>query len=113
MIFTVQAQILDFCVLAHLSKGDTYGYELNQALVDTLNLSESTLYPVLRRLSKDGFLDTYDEAFDGRNRRYYTITEKGKVLLEEYQGTWLEYKGRIDSLVGGVSWIEINLLRIY
>lgn len=103
MIFPVQAQILDFCVLAHLSKGDTYGYELNQALVGPLELSESTLYPVLRRLSKDGFLDTYDQAFDGRNRRYYTITNSGKDILNEYTTTWMEYKRRIDSLVGGVS----------
>lgn len=102
MIFPVQAQILDFCVLAHLSKGDTYGYELNQALVDTLELSESTLYPVLRRLSKDGLLNTYDEAFDGRNRRYYTITENGKSILYNYMNIWEEYKKRIDSLTGGV-----------
>lgn len=103
MIFPVQAQILDFCVLAHLSKGDTYGYELNQALVEPLDLSESTLYPVLRRLSKEGFLDTYDEAFDGRNRRYYTITDSGKNILVEYLDNWREYKNRIDGLVGGVS----------
>ncbi len=103
MIFPVQAQILDFCVLAHLSKGDTYGYELNQALVGPLDLSESTLYPVLRRLSKEGFLDTYDEAFNGRNRRYYTITESGKDILVEYLGSWREYKNRIDTLIGGVS----------
>ena len=103
MIFPVQAQILDFCVLAHLAKGDTYGYELNQALVGPLELSESTLYPVLRRLSKDGFLDTYDEAYDGRNRRYYTITDSGKNILSEYTVTWNEYKRRIDTLVGGVN----------
>lgn len=99
MTFPVQAQILDFCVLAHLSKGDTYGYELNQALVEPLELSESTLYPVLRRLSKDGYLNTYDEAFDGRNRRYYTITDRGKSVLEEYSESWKEFKNRIDKLV--------------
>lgn len=99
MTFPVQAQILDFCVLAHLSKGDTYGYELNQALLGPLELSESTLYPVLRRLSKDGYLDTYDEAFDGRNRRYYTITDSGKNILIEYSESWKEFKRRIDKLV--------------
>lgn len=104
MAFPIQAQILDFCVLAHLKKGDTYGYELNQALMNTLELSESTLYPVLRRLKKENYLKTYDEAFDGRNRRYYSLTDEGYDILKKYHNDWKEYKERIDSLVGGVSY---------
>ncbi len=102
MAFPIQAQILDFCVLAFISKNDTYGYELNLALMDNLQLSESTLYPVLRRLKKNKLLDTYDKSIDGRNRRYYTITDLGRETLEAYHYDWQEYKSRIDKLTGGV-----------
>lgn len=101
MAFPIGAAVLDFCVLAIAEKDDTYGYALNQALVDTLSLSESTLYPVLRRLKKNNFLKTYDKEFDGRNRRYYSITEEGRKELQQYRKDWKEYKNVIDGVVGG------------
>ena len=78
MSFQVGSTILDACVLSVLRKKDTYGYQLNQEIKEKLGVSESTLYPVLRRLQKEGLLTTYDEAVMGRNRRYYRLTEKGK-----------------------------------
>ena len=66
-----------------------------------LDISESTLYPVLRRLQKEDYLKTYDEPFQGRNRRYYAITGKGKAKYEEYKEDWNGYKDRIDSLLSG------------
>ncbi|MDO5725217.1 MAG: PadR family transcriptional regulator [Tissierellia bacterium] len=101
MAFPVQAQILDYCVLALISKGDTYGYELNQSLIKNLDLSESTLYPVLRRLKRDKLLRTYDKAFDGRNRRYYSITPDGLEMLKEFDRDWSEFKYKVDEIVGG------------
>lgn len=100
MSFQLQAQILDYCVLALLEQKDSYGYELTQKLMDVFSISESTLYPVLRRLRKSNDLTTYDQAFDGRNRRYYSLTPEGRKLLTEYHQDWKEYVMQIESIVG-------------
>ena len=72
--------------------------------ISVMNVSESTLYPVLRRLQKEDYLQTYDREFAGRNRRYYRITEKGLEQLEIYRREWTEYKKQIDSvMLGGIS----------
>jgi len=99
--FQVGAALLDACVLAILSREDAYGYVLTQNVKEILNVSESTLYPVLRRLQKEDYLTTYDMPFDGRNRRYYQITDKGKEKLNEYLSEWDEYKGKVDKILSG------------
>lgn len=101
MAFQLGSSLLDACVISVLVRGDTYGYVLTQSVKQVINISESTLYPVLRRLQKDGFLTTYDEPFQGRNRRYYAITPKGKEKHEEFKKEWTEYKTQIDSLLFG------------
>lgn len=101
MVFQVSATLLDACVLSVLRKKDAYGYVLTQTLKDSLEISESTLYPVLRRLQKDEFLATYDEPYQGRNRRYYTITEKGLNQVEQYRGAWKDFRQRVDKLIEG------------
>jgi PadR family transcriptional regulator PadR len=101
MIFQVGAALLDACVLATLRHEDAYGYVLTQTLMGTLEISESTLYPVLRRLQKGEFLSTYDRPWQGRNRRYYSITKKGLAQAEIYRSGWQEYKRRVDSLIDG------------
>lgn len=101
MGFQVGSALLDACVLAVLSKEDTYGYVLTQTMRTVTDLSESTLYPVLRRLQKDGYLTTYDQPFQGRNRRYYAITEDGKAKYEKYKEDWIVYKQQVDSLLCG------------
>ena len=78
MAFTVGAPLLDALVLSVASAEDTYGYKITQDVRSVMTVSESTLYPVLRRLQKDGCLETYDQAFAGRNRRYYRITPQGQ-----------------------------------
>ena len=69
---------------------------MKQAIV----VSESTLYPVLRRLQKGNYCQTYDEPYQGRNRRYYSITEEGKAKLEEYKLQWIDYKTAIETFLG-------------
>lgn len=101
MGFKIESSLLEACVLAVLSREDTYGYVLTQSMKKVLNISESTLYPVLRRLQKEEFLQTYDQPFQGRNRRYYSVTEKGKEKYEMYQEEWTSYKEKIDSLLVG------------
>lgn len=103
MAFQLGSALMDACVLAVLNRGDTYGYVLTQQVREIMDISESTLYPVLRRLQKDGCLETYDQSFQGRNRRYYKVTEKGKEKYEEYIKEWEEYKIKIDKiLLGGM-----------
>jgi PadR family transcriptional regulator PadR len=101
MMFSVGAALLDACVLSVLQQEDAYGYVLTQTLNDKIEISESTLYPVLRRLQKDDFLSTYDVPWQGRNRRYYTITEKGKGMFSEYKDAWTDFRGRVDGLILG------------
>lgn len=104
MTFQLGAGLLDACVLAVLMKEDAYGYSLTQSLQEVVSISDSTLYPVLRRLRSDGLVVTYDQAFEGRNRRYYAITEQGKQQYYSYRKEWESFKQRIDSIIiGGVT----------
>jgi PadR family transcriptional regulator, regulatory protein PadR len=103
MVFQLGSALLDACVLAVLTKADTYGYILTQNVKEMIDVSESSLYPVLRRLQKDDCLTTYDQPFQGRNRRYYSITEQGRERLTEYAEEWQQYKTKVDKiLIGGI-----------
>ena len=101
MAIPLSAGLLDACVLAMLERQDLYGYVLTQNIQDVAEISESTLYPVLRRLQKEGCLTTYDQPFQGRNRRYYAITPLGRERLKQTAGEWATFKARIDALLGG------------
>lgn len=99
LLFSVVSPLLDACVLAILEEKDTYGYALTQRLKSQLELSESALYPVLRRLCATGALSTYDKEIQGRNRRYYSITNMGKTMLNRYKNEWETYKNRVEALL--------------
>ena len=100
MVFNTGAALLDAIVLAVVSKESegTYGYKITQDVRQALEVSESTLYPVLRRLQKDDCLETYDKEYGGRNRRYYKVTEKGMVQLNLYRDEWRNYSTKISKL---------------
>jgi PadR family transcriptional regulator PadR len=95
-VFSVSTALLDAVVLSCVAKGDTYGYELTHNIQSVFSLSESTLYPVLRRLQKNQCLNTYDKPYMGRNRRYYHITEIGLQTLASYRAEWQQYKKQVD-----------------
>lgn len=101
MKLPISAELLDGCVLALLAQQDYYGYALTQQLQTTLPISESTLYPVLRRLKKQNYLETYDQPFNGRNRRYYRLTFAGTQRLAEIRQEWATYKQALDWLLEG------------
>ena len=101
MNFNTGTTLLDAVVLSVVSREGTYGYKITQDVRQVIEVSESTLYPVLRRLQKEEYLETYDKAFDGRNRRYYKITSNGTVLLNEYRKAWTDYRKDIDSILLG------------
>jgi len=98
LIFTVNASLLDAIVLSVVSENDTYGYKITQEVNNIIGISESTLYPVLRRLQKENDLEVYDMEYLGRNRRYYKITNKGRILLSLYKEEWEMYKEKIDKV---------------
>ena len=101
MVFTTGSALLDAVVLSVVSLEGTYGYKITQDVRQVMDVSESTLYPVLRRQQKDGFLETYDMEFQGRNRRYYKITSNGMILLDKYRSEWVSYKNNIDKILMG------------
>ena len=103
MVFNTGAALLDAIVLAVVSNDaeGTYGYKITQDVRQAIEISESTLYPVLRRLQKDGCLETYDMEYGGRNRRYYKITEVGRAQLNLYISEWQIYAAKITNIFTG------------
>ncbi len=103
MVFNTGAALLDAIVLAVVSmeQDGTYGYKITQDVRKVIEISESTLYPVLRRLLKDGCLKVYDMEFAGRNRRYYKITDAGMAQLNLYKSEWRIYSSKINHIFTG------------
>lgn len=101
MAFNTGPDMLDSLVLSTVAKEPTYGYRITQETRPIVQVSESSLYPVLRRLQRDGYLETYDQAYAGRNRRYYRITEAGQQALEGYRSQWIEYREKINRVLLG------------
>ena len=99
MVFNTGSALLDAVVLSIVSKEGTYGYKITQDVRTIMDVSESTLYPVLGRLQKDGYLETYDMEFQCRNRRYYKITTAGSELLEQYKKDWKEFTKGVDNIL--------------
>lgn len=79
----IKKGVLDACVLYALSKGESYGYKIITDLQNVIVISESTLYPILKRLEASGAVTTRTKEFNGRLRRYYKITDLGMIKLNE------------------------------
>ena len=80
--------MLDICVLSVLLKEDSYGYKIIKDLQPYVQISESTLYPILRRLENSGSLTVYSAEHNGRLRKYYQITPDGKQRISEFLEEW-------------------------
>ena len=94
---------MDAIVLAVVSreKEGTYGYKITQDVRKVIDISDSTLYPVLRRLQKDQCLMVYYLECAGRNRRYYKVTEQGLAQLGLYKEEWKRYSSNISMVFEG------------
>ena len=103
MAFATSAALLDAIVLAVVAREEhgTYGYKITQEVRQVLDISESTLYPVLRRVQKDGCMTVRDEGYNGRNRRYYEVTAAGRARLEQFRAEWDAYTSQINKLFKG------------
>ena len=82
--------ILDIAVLSAIKNEDSYGYKIIKDLKPYMEISESTLYPILRRLEAGEFLTVKDTIYNGRVRKYYHITEKGIEKIGGFKNEWKE-----------------------
>lgn len=92
--------ILEICVLVLLEKQDRYGYELVKKISDKIEISEGSMYPLLRRLTKEGYFTTYlQESSGGPSRKYYKITEQGRDYLHEQMQEWKDFSHAVNQLI--------------
>ena len=82
--------LLDVCVLAAIKDGDSYGYKIIKDMKPYIEISESTLYTILKRLEASKMLTVHSSEHDGRLRKYYHITELGLGRIEEFKTEWRE-----------------------
>ena len=94
---------LDVCVLAVLQKGDSYGYKIIKDVSFIVEISESTLYPILKRLEAGGFLSVYSNEYNGRLRKYYRITQGGQDRIIEFLQEWKDLQVIYNFINGGYS----------
>ncbi len=82
--------LLDVCVLAAIKNADSYGYQIIKDMKPYVEISESTLYPILRRLESSNMLTVYSVEHNGRLRKYYSITDQGRQRLKDFAEEWNE-----------------------
>jgi len=82
--------LLDVCVLAAIKNKDSYGYQIIKDMKPYVELSESTLYPILRRLEAAALLNVRSAEYNGRLRKYYHITEAGRQRIADFREEWKE-----------------------
>ena len=88
--------LLDICVLAALRQEDSYGYQIIKDLAGCIGISESTLYPILRRLEEAGRLRVYSVEHRGRLRKFYRITPEGAAQIDQFLASWPEIQRIYD-----------------
>lgn len=101
MYYPVSALLIEYLIMSVVDKQDSYGYEISQTIKLVADIKESTLYPILKRLEKSGFLVTYMQEHQGRKRKYYSITEQGREQLVFLHQEWISYRDTIDGIIEG------------
>jgi PadR family transcriptional regulator PadR len=101
MYFPVSSTLIEFLILSMLEKHDSYGYEISQTIKLVTNARESSLYPILKKLVVAHFVTTYNQEHQGRQRKYYAITESGRFQLGYLREEWQRYKDTLDGIIEG------------
>ncbi|WP_043932459.1 PadR family transcriptional regulator [Bacillus sp. EB01] len=92
--------VLELCVLVLLNKKDRYGYELVQKISEQIDISEGSAYPLLRRLTKEGYFTTYlKESTEGPPRKYYKLTDNGRTYLNDLLQEWKDFANGVNQLI--------------
>ncbi|PFJ80456.1 PadR family transcriptional regulator [Bacillus cereus] len=99
--------VLELCVLALVKRKDCYGYELVQQISNKFLISEGSVYPLLRRLTKEEYFQTYlKESTEGPPRKYYHLTEQGEMQLTLLVTEWRDFAKGVQEIIEGVEWDE-------
>jgi len=104
MADSIQIQLrkgaLDLCVLAVLSRGESYGYEIASTLVTAVGMGEGTIYPLMRRMQNEGLVATrIVESSSGPPRKYYRLTPLGRTVFETHRSDWRSFADAVNKLV--------------
>lgn len=92
--------VLEICVLSLISNKDMYGYEIVQNISKVIDVNEGTIYPILRRLTKEEYFETYIlESSEGPARKYYKITDLGMQNLDKLMTEWKEFVKAVNVLI--------------
>ena len=92
--------VLELCVLSMLAKRDWYGYEISEYLSTKIDIADGTVYPILRKLKSDGFVTTYlSEDSGGPPRKYYSLTDTGKITYEADRNDYLNFATTVASIL--------------
>ncbi|MDQ2861838.1 MAG: PadR family transcriptional regulator [Pseudomonadota bacterium] len=106
MVEAVQVQlkkgVLELCVLALLSRGDAYAYEIAGRLAKGIEMGEGTIYPLMRRMQADGLVETYlVESSAGPSRKYYKLTAVGHATFAAQKTEWSAFSTAVNEILGG------------
>lgn len=92
--------VLDMCILYILNKNDSYGYDITEKISKFIEVSEGTVYPILRKLNDDNFLTTYlMESMNGPPRKYYQITDLGRKRYLKLKEDWEKINVQVSRLI--------------
>ncbi len=95
--------VLGLCVLALLSHGDSYAYEIASKLAHAVDMGEGTIYPLMRRMQADGLVATYlEESPSGPSRKYYRMTDAGRASLNQQLAEWRSFTAAVEGLIGNL-----------
>lgn len=102
MVAQLKKGVLEFCILHTLSKDELYGYEIMKRITEVFKeTSEQTVYTILRRLLSDEYTECFSkEVSNGPPRKYYRLTGKGRVYLEQCRADWVYVRGAVDRVLG-------------
>lgn len=101
MYYPISSVLIEYLILSIIAKQDSYGYDISQTIKLVASIKESTLYPILKRLTQAGYLTTYSQEYQGRKRKYYAITDSGQKQVQFLSEQWEIYKTTIDGISEG------------
>ncbi len=99
MVYPLNPALMELLILTMINREDSYGYQIGQQMRQVSSMKDSTLYPVLRRLADSHYVEIYDQQYQGRNRKYYKITEAGKRQRDQMEQAWKEHIDAINKIL--------------
>jgi len=92
--------VLELVVLSRIAQADSYGYDIYQYIDNYMSISESTIYPILRKLTNEGLCSTYlRESNEGPPRKYFKVTRLGMERLDELTVDWNQFKRVVNTMI--------------